>query len=282
MKQITLVFLLSFIFNVNSFAQFPPPPGITPVYFCDDLVFDGIYTFDLDYIVTEYYVLPSNFELSIHLTGEDAFNNVNPLSGNYVNSTNPEALYVRIYNTDTSMLETIGQLELNVVDCLGDTDGDTVLSGTEDLDSDLDLGDHDTDMNGTPNFMDDDDDGDGVLTINEDYNNNGDPTDDDINNNGIPDYLDVDATLGVETTETFGVLLNPNPASDVLSLQFNKPVAGNIRLKFYNIEGKLVKYFEKQVDDRSLHINVSELSNGLYFLKVESGNFSTVKKLIVN
>ncbi len=48
----------------------------------------------------------------------------------------------------------------------------------------------DTDSDGIPNYLDDDDDNDGVLTKDEDYNRDGDPTSDDRNGDGVPDYLD--------------------------------------------------------------------------------------------
>lgn len=48
-----------------------------------------------------------------------------------------------------------------------DHDDDGVPSYLEDLDSDLDVADHDRDNDGFPNFVDADDDGDGVATIDE-------------------------------------------------------------------------------------------------------------------
>ena len=47
----------------------------------------------------------------------------------------------------------------------------------------------DTDGNGIPNYLDNDDDGDGVLTIDE-YDVNADGVADDSDGDGTPDYLD--------------------------------------------------------------------------------------------
>lgn len=75
-----------------------------------------------------------------------------------------------------------------------DLDRDGVPSHLEDLNTNGDVMDDDTDGDGIPNFVDTDDDGDGVLTRFEDLDNDGDPTNDDSNGNGIPNYLDADST----------------------------------------------------------------------------------------
>ncbi|MGO4920899.1 Ig-like domain-containing protein, partial [Maribacter spongiicola] len=57
----------------------------------------------------------------------------------------------------------------------------------------------DTDGTDDVNYRDFDDDGDGIDTPDEDANNDGDPTNDDTDIDGTPDYLDVDDTLGPDT-----------------------------------------------------------------------------------
>jgi len=74
-----------------------------------------------------------------------------------------------------------------------DHDNDGIPSHLEDLDSDFDVNNDDTDEDGFPDFIDQDDDGDGVPTINEDIDGDGDPTND-IGVNGIPKYLDPEET----------------------------------------------------------------------------------------
>lgn len=75
-----------------------------------------------------------------------------------------------------------------------DHDNDGVPSHIEDINSNIDVFDDDTDEDDLANYIDIDDDGDGVLTTNEDLNNDGDPTNDDSDNDGIPNYLDPDST----------------------------------------------------------------------------------------
>ncbi|MCB0382407.1 MAG: hypothetical protein KDD05_03670, partial [Psychroserpens sp.] len=81
------------------------------------------------------------------------------------------------------------QLELDSLNC-ADDDGDGVPNAFEDFDGDGMLDDDDIDMDGTPNYLDDDDDGDGILTINEAKDADGNPIDTD--GDGDVDYLDSD------------------------------------------------------------------------------------------
>jgi len=80
------------------------------------------------------------------------------------------------------------QMELDSLNC-GDDDGDGIPNAFEDFNGDG-VFDDDTDMDGIPNIMDDDDDGDGVLTIHEAKDADGNPLDTD--GDGNVDYLDSD------------------------------------------------------------------------------------------
>lgn len=71
-----------------------------------------------------------------------------------------------------------------------DDDGDSIPTSLEDVDGDGNVTNDDTDSDGIPNYLDNDDDGDGILTIDEDADGDGDPTNDDSDMDGIPDYLD--------------------------------------------------------------------------------------------
>lgn len=103
----------------------------------------------------------------------------------------------------------------------------------------------------------------------------------DINmKNGDIIYFDnmtvtISPTLGVEENVLEGVSLYPNPVSDMLYI--NNPAGSNINV--YNALGALVKS-EMQVQ-KNYSMRVSNLSSGLYFLKLSSeGKTSTMKFLV--
>jgi hypothetical protein len=91
---------------------------------------------------------------------------------------------------NTPLIFQISCQDVNIVD----DDGDSIASIYEDLNSNSNYTDDDTDEDGIPNYLDDDDDdGDGILTINEDADGDGNPRNDDTDGDSIPNYLDSDS-----------------------------------------------------------------------------------------
>ena len=195
---------------------------------------DGFETFNLAVAQNDLNDANPN-AVTFHATYNDAVSQANPLSVSYTNTNaNAETIYANVNGAIFTVL-------LKVVDCNDDFDADTVATADEDLNNDTNLANDDTDGDGIPNFLDNDDDGDlvltneeyvfprsntqnpnaildtdndgipnyldndddgdNVLTINEDYNHNNNPTDDDTNANGMPDYLDNAVALGVITNQ---------------------------------------------------------------------------------
>jgi gliding motility-associated-like protein len=92
------------------------PDDLPPLVRCDDDG-DGITQFDL----TEMDALvlgaqdPAQLELSYHTGAADAATGANPIAniGNYTNTSNPQVVYVRLYDPATDCLDT-GEFELRV------------------------------------------------------------------------------------------------------------------------------------------------------------------------
>ncbi|PHS10064.1 MAG: hypothetical protein COA88_03300 [Kordia sp.] len=93
---------------------------------------------------------------------------------------------IAVYSPLIFKLKVYGATEL-------DHDSDGVPTYIEDLNSDHDLNNDDSDLDGVPNYVDTNDDNDPILTINEDIDEDGDPTNDDTDGDGIPNYLDSDS-----------------------------------------------------------------------------------------
>jgi hypothetical protein len=74
------------------------------------------------------------------------------------------------------------------------------------------------------------------------------------------------------------ILLYPNPAKDELNLKWN--ASNNISVTIFNSIGQELSTLIL-TKDKSI-IDISELQNGLYFLKVNDGNKTGIKKLIVD
>lgn len=137
----------------------------------------------------------------------------------------------------------------------------------------------DTDGDSIPNYLDEDDDGDGVLTINEDYDGDGDPTNDDTNENGIPDYLDEDVALSTNENSLLVSRLYPSPTKGILTIEFDN-LLGNSSIKIYSLQGKEVYTNKQQIQNNTTQIDVSNLSQGVYFIRLENENQFTIKKFL--
>ncbi|MES2593301.1 MAG: T9SS type A sorting domain-containing protein [Bacteroidota bacterium] len=104
---------------------------------------------------------------------------------------------------------------------------------------------------------------------------------------GLPcDSLFFDlASVGIkELNENVnGLSIYPNPASQLVNLQFNLIAAEKVNVKIYNIVGQELNMFEKELSsgNNSLNINITNYKPGVYFVKSTIKNKVITKKLIV-
>ncbi|WP_443633022.1 T9SS type A sorting domain-containing protein [Candidatus Marifrigoribacter sp. Uisw_064] len=124
----------------------------------------GFESFDFSLIEGDVAGNQSNVTVSFHETFLDANNNINPIASPYVNILNPQTVYARVENSDG--LFATSEVTLEVIDCI-DNDNDGVSTEQEDLNGDGYPGNDDTDNDGIPNYLDEDDDNDNVDTIDE-------------------------------------------------------------------------------------------------------------------
>lgn len=205
----------------------------------------------------------------------------------------------------------ITKVILTAINCNVDYDLDTIATALEDLNGDGNLENDDTDGDGIPNFLDNDDDGDMVLTSFEYVFNSGRNTDTtnailDTDNDGIPNYLDNDDDGDGVLTINEDYNGNNNPGDDdtnangiadflessvalgvdvptlnsLISLYPN-PVSNTLTIENRTNEviSNIAIYsingmLVKQLSNagNTTSIPVSELQTGMYFVKMEVGN----------
>lgn len=70
------------------------------------------------------------------------------------------------------------------------------------------------------------------------------------------------------------VMLYPNPASDILNIQWSETVEGIVNYRIYDFTGNSIYHQSQPVspEQKSGSLDVSSLKNGLYYLEVEKGN----------
>lgn len=91
--------------------------------------------------------------------------------------------------------------------------------------------------------------------------------------------------ISSETPDKFSLSQNyPNPFNPVTNINFSLPRSGFVRLGVYDALGREVKSLVnefKQTGSYSVDFSASKLSSGIYFYKIQSGDFSEVKKMIL-
>jgi len=76
----------------------------------------------------------------------------------------------------------------------------------------------------------------------------------------------------------------PNPFNPVTRINFDIPKNGNVSLKIFDIQGKVVKTLIngfRQAGSYSAEFNAGNLSSGVYYYKLESGNYTKVMKMML-
>ena len=76
----------------------------------------------------------------------------------------------------------------------------------------------------------------------------------------------------------------PNPLNPSTLISYSIPRASNLKLIVLNILGQTVKVLEnefKSAGNYSVNFNAADLPSGIYFYRLEAGQFSQVKKMIL-
>jgi len=73
----------------------------------------------------------------------------------------------------------------------------------------------------------------------------------------------------------------PNPATDKLNLMIEDETNANFELSIFDVTGKIVRQENELTSNVNHEIVLSDLSKGLYFIKIKNENMSKVEKLMV-
>lgn len=76
----------------------------------------------------------------------------------------------------------------------------------------------------------------------------------------------------------------PNPFRNETRIRYNLPVASSVNLSLFDMNGRLIKVLINGSREQGTHtvsFNPGMLSSGLYFYKIQAGNFSAVRKMII-
>lgn len=75
----------------------------------------------------------------------------------------------------------------------------------------------------------------------------------------------------------------PNPSKDKIQIEFKENTKyKNTEIVFYDVTGKIIKTALKDKSQDFIEINLTDLQNGLYFLKIITDNEFITKQIIIN
>jgi photosystem II stability/assembly factor-like uncharacterized protein len=84
----------------------------------------------------------------------------------------------------------------------------------------------------------------------------------------------------VEASKVNGVLVFPNPATDVVTLNIDNRNNADLTLNIYNVIGELVRSVLLKQNQQK--INIGDLNNGIYMVEIKSKKCSGKQKLIIH
>jgi len=105
----------------------------------------------------------------------------------------------------------------------------------------------------------------------------------------IDDLKIISQSVGVEEKDllpaNYSLEQNyPNPFNPETTIEFSVPVRSNVSIRLFDVLGNMVKEITSGNYDAGKYrvdLSASDLSSGVYFYKLEAGNFVTAKKLIL-
>ncbi|NND76663.1 MAG: T9SS type A sorting domain-containing protein [Flavobacteriales bacterium] len=87
------------------------------------------------------------------------------------------------------------------------------------------------------------------------------------------------ASVSLNKFDDITINLYPNPANDELYIEFDRSIE-NVDIRLYDPLGKLV-LIKNSVNSKRSVLDVSEFSNGLYTIAINSGSGSTSKRIVI-
>ena len=98
-------------------------------------------------------------------------------------------------------------------------------------------------------------------------------------------YTDIGPTKTENTAQSYFLFQNyPNPFNPSTMINYSVPKSSMVTIKVYDVRGREVEKLvneEKPAGIYSINFNASDLSSGVYFYKMQAGNFVETKKLIL-
>ncbi len=115
-------------------------------------------------------------------------------------------------------------------------------------------------------------------------NNNNANTGDDIFVSRLTVNENISTSVNSVTAEALGVNLFPNPATEVINLEYTVQNAASVNIQLITLHGKSTQLFlseNHKTGKFTLPIMVDGLKTGIYFVKITVGNNTTTERFVI-
>lgn len=92
------------------------------------------------------------------------------------------------------------------------------------------------------------------------------------------------ASISELSSQDFGIVVYPNPASDFIDITINSKMEGKVSAELVDVLGKTVYSFNKielREGDNSIRLNTTDFAKGLYFINVVSEQSKSTQKILI-
>ena len=103
-------------------------------------------------------------------------------------------------------------------------------------------------------------------------------------NSNVEQFILRKTTSSHGPTDFFLSHAYPNPFNPVTTIQFFVPEPSNVNVSVFDIQGKVIEkliYGEIERGNHTIKWNAESFSSGVYFIKLESGDFVSTQKIIL-
>jgi len=101
-----------------------------------------------------------------------------------------------------------------------------------------------------------------------------------LNAESVPVVLHNDIVTGIESAEEISLRVYPNPATDILWVEFDNP--GNTQLSLININGQVVMHeMLTETGTQQVEFNLSGLPAGIYMVRMDHNDTFFIERVIV-
>ncbi|MCK9236191.1 MAG: T9SS type A sorting domain-containing protein, partial [Acholeplasmataceae bacterium] len=98
-----------------------------------------------------------------------------------------------------------------------------------------------------------------------------------------PKVVQIISTIGISEQNTIDLHIYPNPAHGQITIKSSRSVNTSLMIRLTDVLGKVMrsKQIESAADGFTHQLDITDIPNGIYFLRVEGDGVRSSLKLVI-